>query len=52
MSACECHHESGDHNWCCGHPEGRHPDCPLHGDGSGPHAVRQPILTFAELLGT
>lgn len=45
MSAdCECHRESGSHESCCGYDEGRHPDCPIHGDGSGPNAIRRPFI--------
>jgi hypothetical protein len=31
-STCTCHHESGNHELCCGFPEGVNPDCEHHGN--------------------
>lgn len=35
-AVCDCHHESGDHDGCCGYDGGRSPNCPVHGDGTTP----------------
>ena len=46
MATCECHFEATDsHDGCCGHEDGRNPDCPIHGDGSGPNAIRRPFTS-------